>query len=223
MILTAIILLILWKGYREMEKICISKATLGRLPKYLQFLKELPCDVTPYISATTIATSLSLGEVQVRKDLGAICGSGKPRLGYEISDLINCLENVLGYNKSTSAVLVGLGRLGRALLEYHEFEKYGIKIVAAFDENEQTVGKDGAIDIFPMEKFKEYCKSQNVQIGIITVSEDAAQSVCDKMLESGINAIWNFSLSKLNVPSGVFIKQENLALSLAYLNNQLGN
>ena len=109
-----------------MEKSSISKATLGRVPRYLNYLKELSPENVPFISATTISKALNLGEVQVRKDLAMISGAGRPRLGYETEVLIQQLEDCLGYNKLTNAVLVGAGRLGRALLQYDGFQHFGV-------------------------------------------------------------------------------------------------
>ena len=206
-----------------MEKASVSKATLGRLPSYLNFLRELPPDKVPYISATTIAKRLALGEVQVRKDLAAVSGAGKPKLGYVTAELIEKLEGCLGYNRLTPAVLVGAGKLGRALLQYDEFERYGVKIAAAFDSNERAISLGSKTEILPMNQFECFCKTQNIQLGIITVGEGSAQAVCDQMIQSGITAIWNFAPCKLKVPSGILLQNENLALSLAHLNNQLCN
>ena len=100
-----------------MEKNSIQKATLGRIPRYLSYLKTLSLDSVPYISATTVAKALNLGEVQVRKDLSMVSGTGKPRVGYDTEILIGQLEDCLGYNQLTLAVLVGAGRLGRALFQ----------------------------------------------------------------------------------------------------------
>ena len=204
-----------------MDKCTISKATLGRLPSYLEFLRNLPPDKVPYISATAIAKHLGLGEVQVRKDLAAVSGAGKPKLGYVTAELVEKLENCLGCNRLTSAVLVGAGRLGRALLQYDEFEKYGVKISAAFDSNERAISLGTKTEILPMNQFEYFCKTQNIKLGIITVGEGSAQAVCDQMVKSGITAIWNFAPCKLNVPAGILLQNENLALSLAHLNNQL--
>ena len=206
-----------------MDKCTISKATLGRLPSYLEFLRNLPPDKVPYISATAIAKHLGLGEVQVRKDLAAVSGAGKPKLGYVTAELVEKLENCLGCNRLTSAVLVGAGRLGRALLQYDEFEKYGVKISAAFDSNERAISLGTKTEILPMNQFEYFCKTQNIKLGIITVGEGSAQAVCDQMVKSGITAIWNFAPCKLNVPVGILLQNENLALSLAHLNNQLCN
>ena len=206
-----------------MDKCTISKATLGRLPSYLEYLRNLPPDTVPYISATAIAKHLGLGEVQVRKDLAAVSGAGKPKLGYVTAELVEKLENCLGCNRLTSAVLVGAGRLGRALLQYDEFEKYGVKISAAFDSNERAISLGTKTEILPMNQFEYFCKTQNIKLGIITVGEGSAQAVCDQMVKSGITAIWNFAPCKLNVPASILLQNENLALSLAHLNNQLCN
>ena len=206
-----------------MDKCTISKATLGRLPSYLEFLRNLPPDKVPYISATAIAKHLGLGEVQVRKDLAAVSGAGKPKLGYVTEELIQKLEDCLGCNRMTSAVLVGAGKLGKALFDYSGFEKFGVKIIAAFDSNEMALSLSGKVEILPISQFEQFCKEHNVKLGIITVGEGSAQTVCDQMAESGIEAIWNFAPCKLKVPKGILVQNENLALSLAHLNNQLSN
>ena len=204
------------KGYS------IPKATLGRLPQYLQYLRELPDAKLSTISATAIAKGLSLGEVQVRKDLAAVSGAGKPKIGYERAKLIDDLEHHLGYERLTNAVLVGAGQLGRALLDYDGFEAFGVKIVAGFDCNEKVllIGKSSK-EILPIKDIGTYCAEHNVKLGVITVGQGSAQDVCDKLVASGIRAIWNFAPCKLNVPADVLLRQENLALSLAYLNNQI--
>ena len=197
----------------------IPKATLGRLPQYLEYLKSLP-EIRRTISATAIAKALSLGDVQVRKDLASVCGAGKPKIGYETDKLITDIESHLGYERLTNAVLVGAGKLGRALLDYDGFEDFGVRIVAGFDCNETVLTK-GTKDILPIRDIEVYCREHDVKLGIITVGQGSAQDVCDKLVESGIKAIWNFAPVTLKVPNGVLLKQENLALSLAYLKGQI--
>ena len=197
----------------------IPKATLGRLPQYLEYLRSLP-EIRRTISATAIAKALSLGDVQVRKDLATVCGAGKPKIGYETDKLITDIESHLGYERLTNAVLVGAGKLGRALLDYDGFEDFGVKIVAGFDCN-GTVLTKGTKDILPIRDIEVYCREHDVKLGIITVGQGSAQDVCDKLVESGIKAIWNFAPVTLKVPNGVLLKQENLALSLAYLKGQI--
>ena len=173
----------------------------------------------------------------MRKDLAAVSGAGKPRIGYVTGDLIRILESHLGHEKITSAILVGAGKLGCALLDYDGFEAYGVKIVAAFDCNEKLVNTAKFnieiieyrpllslffnTEIMPMDMLNSFCSENNIKLGIITVGEKSAQQVCNQMISSGITAIWNFAPCGLKVPGGILLKQENLALSLAYLNNQL--
>lgn len=203
-----------------MEKCTVSRATLGRLPHYLQYLKTKNKD--KYVSATAMAKGLSLGEVQVRKDLNAVSGAGRPKIGYDAEDLIKSIENTLGCNNLAKAVIVGAGRLGQALLNFDGFAEYGVEICAAFDieaKKPDSLHKE----VFPINRFSNYCKDNGIKIGIITVNEGAAQEVCDIMLANDIRAIWNFTQKKLDVPENVLLQQENLALSLAHLKNQLVN
>ena len=199
----------------------ISKATLSRIPAYLELLRSLPAERYEHISATAIARKLSLGEVQVRKDLASISGAGKPKLGYLTAELITNLENCLGSDNLSSAVLVGAGKLGKTLLDYDEFEKFGIRIAAAFDSNDKVIDISSKIRIQPIDEFEHFCKENEIKLGIITVGAGSAQAVCDKMTDCGIIGILNFAPCNLNVPDGVILKNENLALSLAHLNNQI--
>ena len=196
----------------------VSRAALGRIPVYLKFIESLPQDVET-VSATTIAKALGFGEVQVRKDLGAICGSGKPRIGYTVSDLKASLECLIG-SRNGKTVIVGAGKLGRALLDYGGFSDYGLDILAAFDTDVLQNNASGK-PILPIDGLHDFCKENNVSIGVIAVPAKAAQKVCDKLCQSGIKAIMSFAPCKLTAPEGVAIQYENMALSLAHLKTQI--
>lgn len=206
-----------------MDIASIPKATLGRIPTYIQYLRDLPDEGDATISATKIARALSLGEVQVRKDLAMISGCGKPRIGYERTGLIRDLEAHLGAQSLTNAVLVGVGKLGRALLDYTSFEEFGVKIVAGFDCNESVLQISKTKSVLPIKNIEAFCAENDVKIGIITVGQGSAQEVFDRLVACGIKAIWNFAPCPLTVPEGIILKQENLALSLAHLNSQIKN
>ena len=207
-----------------MKQSNVMKATLGRLPTYLQFLKSLDPNEHENISATIIAKALNLGEVQVRKDLSTVSGAGRPKLGYKTKALIKRLEDVLGQKKVSKAVIVGAGKLGNALYEYNGFGNYGLEIVAAFDSDSNKVGiTNSGKEILSLEKLEEYCENYDVKIGIITVPADVAQNICDRMTKCGIAAIWNFAPCQLSVPEGIMLQNENLALSLAHLKLQMCN
>lgn len=116
-----------------MEVKGISQAILRRLPIYLTYLKSLPPQGPAHISATAIAAALHMGEVQVRKDLASVSKAGRPRIGYIVSELVEDLEAFLGCNDVSNAVIVGAGKLGKALLDYEGFSEYGLHIVAGLD------------------------------------------------------------------------------------------
>lgn len=196
----------------------VSRAALGRIPVYLKFIESLPQDVET-VSATTIAKALGFGEVQVRKDLGAICGSGKPRIGYTVSDLKESLESLID-SRNGKTVIVGAGKLGRALLDYGGFSDYGLDILAAFDTDVSQNNASGK-PILPIDGLHDFCKENDVSIGVIAVPAKAAQEVCDKLCQSGIKAIMSFAPCKLTAPEGVAIQYENIALSLAHLKTQI--
>ena len=200
----------------------VSRATLRRLPLYLHYLKSLDKTFGENISAAAIAKALGLGEVQVRKDLASASGAGKPRTGYVITELIRQLESFLGYDNVSIAVIVGAGKLGKALLDYEGFSEYGLKISVAFDIDKEKVGTtEQGKQILSMDEFSDYLKTENVKLGIITVPAPFAQSVCNVMIENNISAIWNFAPTHLKTPDNVLIYNENMALSLAMLSGEL--
>ncbi len=198
-----------------MEHKELSKAVLKRLPGYLSYLKSLPEDSSPYISATGIANALNMGEVQVRKDLAVVSKAGKPKIGYPKSDLIENISRYLCYDNTTDAILIGAGKLGQALLGYSGFAAYGLNILGAFDVSPADPS------IHSMEELEAFCREHNVHMGIITVPGEFAQSVCDRMIECGIKAIWNFAPVHLDVPEHTLVQNENMATSLAVLSMHL--
>lgn len=209
------------KGDDFLEKV-LTSGMLERLPLYLNYLKLLPEDSPKNISATSIAKALNMGEVNVRKDLAAISGSGKPKVGYIVTELIDEIETNLGYRDKRGTIIVGAGRLGRALLDYSGFAEYGINILAAFDTDESVCGETpGGKKILPLKDLEEFCEEYKVQIGIITVPATNAQKVCDLMIECGISSIWNFAPTHLNVRRNILVQNENMAASLAVLSSHL--
>ena len=204
-----------------MEKKKISKSVLKRLPGYHAYLKSIQEAESPYISATALAAALGMGEVQVRKDLAMVSDGGRPKIGYLRESLIEDIEQFLGYDNTTDAVLIGAGKLGQALLCYRGFEEYGLNILAGFDVNPAISRTENGKPILPMDQLEFFCRSHKVLMGIITVPEQHAQSVCDLMVKSGIKAIWSFAPTHLDVPDNVMVHNENMANSLAVLSMHL--
>ena len=204
-----------------MEKKEISKAVLKRLPGYLSYLKSIQSAASPYISATALANALGMGEVQVRKDLAMVSDGGRPKIGYLREKLIDDIEQFLGYDNTTDAVLIGAGKLGQALCGYSGFAAYGLNILAAFDAKPTSDKTEEGTPIYPMEQLESFCKSNKVLMGIITVPAKHAQSVCDQLIECGIKAVWNFAPTHLEVPDHILVQNENMATSLAVLSMHL--
>ena len=204
-----------------MTKKEISKSVLKRLPGYLAYLKSIPDGGSPYISATALANALGMGEVQVRKDLAMVSDGGRPKVGYLRSSLIDDIEQFLGYDNTTDAVLIGAGKLGQALCGYSGFAAYGLNILAAFDIKPIMKATEEGTPIFSMEQLEIFCKTNKVLMGIITVPVEHAQQVCDKLIGCGIKAIWNFAPTHLEVPANILVQNENMATSLAVLSMHL--
>ena len=204
-----------------MEPKKISKSVLKRLPGYLTYLKNMPENSPAHISATALANALGMGEVQVRKDLATVSDGGRPKIGYLRESLIEDIEQFLGYDNTTDAVLIGAGKLGQALMGYSGFEDYGLNILAAFDARPKMEKTEDGTPIYHISKLSQFCKANKVLMGIITVPAEYAQGVADQLIAGGIKAIWNFAPVHLDVPAGILVQNENMATSLAVLSVHL--
>ena len=204
-----------------MENKTISKSVLKRLPGYLAYLKNMPENCPTHISATALANALGMGEVQVRKDLAMVSDGGRPKIGYQREALIDDIEQFLGYDNTTDAVIIGAGKLGQALMGYKGFEEYGLNILAAFDKNPGMDKTEEGKPVYHVDKLESYCKKNKVLMGIITVPAEHAQEVANQLIAGGIKAIWNFAPTHLEVPAHILVQYENMATSLAVLSMHL--
>ena len=200
----------------------VSKQTLRRLPLYLNFLKNERKKNIVNISSVTIAEAMRLNDVQVRKDLASVSSGGRPKIGYFIDSLIFDIENFLGYDTTDYAILVGAGNLGSALMAYKGFDDFGLEIVAAFDSAVSEEGREvNGKPVYSISRLCEICREKGIKIGIITVPGEAAQEVCDELIQAGIKAIWNFAPVHLFAPENILVQNENMAYSLAALSMHL--
>ena len=201
------------------KKSTLSRQTLKRLPVYMSYLKTLDSKEIEYVSSSSVAQALDMNDVQVRKDLAAVCKSaGIPKKGFVVRDLVSGISDFLGYTSGNDAILIGAGNLGMALMSYRGFDNYGINIVAAFDTRPEVIDN---VKVFPVSEIERICKKLSVKIGIITVPVSAAQKVCDMLVDSGIMAIWNFAPTHIKAPEEILVQNENMASSLALLSNHL--
>ena len=207
----------------DRQNVTISVQALRRMPQYLFFLRQLAEQGHEYVSSARVADSFGLTEIQVRKDFAAVASvPGKPKAGFLVQDLINGMETSLGFRNTKDAVLVGVGSLGSALMNYRGFKQYGLHIIAAFDNHPERIGREIAgKTVLSAESITSICQRLQVKIGIISVPDLQAQHVCDQLVAGGVKALWNFTSVQLSIPDGVLVQNENLAASLAILSRHL--
>lgn len=196
--------------------------SIRRLPLYLRLLRELRADGHEAVSCTQISESLDLGTVQVRKDLAMTGIVGRPKIGYQIPELINAIETFLGWKNTRDAFLVGAGSLGSALLGYEGFQESGLNIVAAFDADPAKIGTTiHDKEVLAWDTFHDLAQRMHILIGILTVPADVAQEITNAMILAGIRAIWNYTPAKLEVPPSIVVEDVRLSSSLAALSSRL--
>lgn len=201
----------------------ISRQTLVRLPEYHAYLISPACEDMRYISAGRLAQALGKSEIQVRKDLAAVSsGGGRPKLGFDRTELIADIGRYLGLNSVDSAVLVGMGRLGTALIHYDGFKTCGVELTAAFDTDPAVIGtRVNGVYVADYAQLVPLVRRLKVRIGVITVPAAAAQAAADRLVEAGVLAIWNFAPVRLELPEEIIVRNEDMSCSLALLSHRL--
>lgn len=199
----------------------IPTPSVRRLPLYLRLLRDYLAQGRDTISCTQIAADLRFDPTQVRKDLALTGVAGRPKVGYPIAQLIDAIEEFLGWRQPVDAVLVGVGSLGTALLGYN-FTLYGVRIVGAFDAAPEKVGLVvHGREIMPIGFLTNFVRARQIPLGILTVPAAAAQSVAEMMVAGGIKAIWNFTSAALQLPHEVLVERADFSASLAVLTRAL--
>ncbi|MFH0882037.1 MAG: redox-sensing transcriptional repressor Rex [bacterium] len=202
----------------------ISDATVRRLSKYYRSLKYAYDRGMRTISSQELADMNALTAAQVRKDLSFFGAFGRRGLGYYVADLQRNIARILGINKTWNVALVGAGNIGRALIDYDQFRQQGFLIKAVLDSDSQKVGKVyHGIEVSDFANVDEEIHKHKVKIAIIAVPAQFAQSVVDRLVEAKVKAILNFAPITVQVPEGVFVRNENMAIELEALSFALTN
>ncbi|MGL4987171.1 MAG: redox-sensing transcriptional repressor Rex [Treponemataceae bacterium] len=195
-----------------------ASPTVRRLPSYLQIIKRMQLEGFDFISGTVIANELHLEPIQVRKDLALTGVAGKPKRGYQTAELINGIEDFLGWNENKNSVLIGAGNLGTALTGHKEFKEHGLHFVAAFDDDKTKINqKIHGINIHAIDDLANFVTLKKVSLAVLTVPANVAQDMASIIVASGIKAIWNFTNVKLKLPVDVLVQQEDLLSGYALL------
>lgn len=207
---------------RELPALKVPEHAIRRLSLYLRYLYMARTEGTENVSAPAIARVLPFESTQIVKDIALTGIKGKTRTGYSTLELIQGIESYLNFNPTRSAFLAGAGNLGRALMTYRHLASFGLHIVAGFDADPAQCSQEAdQLLIFPMEKFGEMAEQLDVEIGIITTPEHAAQEVADLMIANGIKAIWNFAPVLLNTPENIIVQHTSMYSNVSILLKKL--
>ncbi|NQT28015.1 MAG: redox-sensing transcriptional repressor Rex, partial [Candidatus Omnitrophica bacterium] len=182
------------------NKNSFSLETIKRLSLYLRNLKSLKEQGIDIVSSRKLTAFLNITPDQFRKDLSFFGGFGKRGVGYNVEKLTEEIENILGVNKERGIVIVGVGKLGTALMGFEGFSKFNIKITSAFDVDKDKVGKEKkGVKIDHINDIGDIVKKNNIKIAIISTPPAVAQEVTERLVSSGIKGTLNFAPIVLKV------------------------
>ncbi|NQT25120.1 redox-sensing transcriptional repressor Rex [candidate division KSB1 bacterium] len=192
----------------------VNKKIISRFSQYREVLLKFQEMGLSKIFSNVLGDAVGVTSAQVRKDFSLHGISGNKRGGYQIEDLLHELRSILGKDKVHHVVVVGIGNLGRALIQYTGFDKEGIQIVAGFDIDPAKVNKRNRIPVYHLDELNKYVCENQIQIGVLAVPDAAAQSVCNIMVDSDIKGILNFAQIRLIAPEDVVINSVFLQMEL---------
>ena len=181
-------------------KPAVSDAVIKRLPRYHRYLGELIADGRLRISSAELSQIMNVTASQIRQDLICFGGFGQQGYGYNIKYLYGKISELLGVTQGYSAVIVGAGNLGRALAATRMFGRRGVERLAMFDIDEKIVGSEiYGIKVYHVDELYEFCRRNEVTIGVLTVPKEAAYNVAMIMAHAGVKGIWNFANMELEL------------------------
>lgn len=206
-----------------MNKGKVSETVIRRLPKYHRYLSELQEKGEDRISSQELSDLTGFTASQIRQDLNNFGGFGQQGYGYKVAVLKKELENILGIPKIYKTILIGAGRLGTVVCNYKGFLDSGFEIVAMFDKSEDVIGKSvGNHVVRPVDELEGFMEEHGeVEVAILTVPKEGAQSIADRLVRAGIRGIWNFAPEDLEAPDSVVVENIRLTDSLLTLSYYL--
>ncbi len=191
------------------------EVVVARLPQYVRILTRLLQDGTDVVSSQQLGEKLQVTPAQIRKDLSYFGRFGKQGRGYSVPHLLDRLKQILGLNSVWNVAVVGVGRLGRAILSYPGFSPDGFRLVAAFDANPDIVGQEVAgLTVQPMERLDDEVRDRQISIAIVAVPTEHTQGVVDRLVECGVRAVLNYAPITPQVKEGVRVRNIDPVLSL---------
>jgi len=174
------------------------------------------------VTSAQIGEGVDVDPTQVRKDLGAIGVLGIGRVGYYVCDVCQAIAQTIGFDRRYQAVLIGVGHLGSALLAYSGFARYGLEIVAAFDNDKRRIGTNVAgLTIKSMGSVKPFVTRHAIGLAILAIPDETAQKVADRLVAAGVKALWNFTPARLTAPDNILVRNEHISDGLAEIAHHL--
>lgn len=197
-------------------------ATISRLITYLRAVSDLLEQGITITSSEALAGATHVSAFQIRKDLAYFGTFGTRGSGYDVQLVHDQLRGILGLTAVYNVAIIGLGRLGQALTDYPTFGEYGFSIRALFDHDPARIGESfGGVPVSDSRAMTGIVAERNIEIALITVPEQAAQSVADQVVASGVKAILNFAPAVLSVPDGVAVESVDFLAGLKRLSYHL--
>ena len=201
-----------------MEERGISRAVIGRLPRYYRYLGELLEAGVERISSSDLSKKMHVTASQIRQDLNNFGGFGQQGYGYNVKYLYTEIGKILGLNREHPIIIIGAGNLGQALANYASFEKSGFILKGLFDVNPRLEGVAiRGIPVRMMDDLGDFLKKNEIEIAILTIPKSKAIEVAEFLVDNGIRAIWNFAHTDLNLPEDVIVENVHLSDSLMKL------
>lgn len=205
-----------------MVKNSISKAVIGRLPRYYRYLGEIMESGVERISSGELSKKMNVTASQIRQDLNNFGGFGQQGYGYNVKYLYVEIGKILGVDKQHNMIIIGAGNLGRALANYANFEKRGFVLIGLFDKNPDLIGKEvRGVAVQSMNNLEEFAKENKIDIATLAIPKAEAVKVAEKLAECGVRAIWNFAHTDLNLPKNIVVENVHLSESLMQLSYNL--
>ena len=189
----------------------VPMAVIRRLPRYHRFLGDLLARGQMRISSAALSQMMDVTASQIRQDLNCFGGFGQQGYGYNVEYLYKQIGELLGINEGFTAVIMGAGNLGRALVSSHMFERRGVTRLAMFDVDPAVIGKTfGGVPVYNVAGLEEYVRSARIDIGVLTTPKEAAEAEARRLAAAGIKGIWNFSVQELSLPDYPDVIIENM-------------
>lgn len=196
----------------------IPRATAKRLPIYHRYLRFLQNAGKKRISSTELSDAVKVDSATIRRDFSYFGALGKRGYGYDVDYLLDFFSKTLNQDRLTTVGLIGVGKLGNALLNYNFRKNSNTRVGAAFDVNEEIVGKIlSGVPVYSMDELEEQIEAQDIEIVILTVPQETALDVVDRLVKVGIKGILNFTPLRFDVPRNVRVQNVDLTNELQTL------